>query len=55
MSSTPIMHRDEAGTPVRHTSVDVEVGHTVKVKSGPLADFDGIVTEVNPEAGKVTR
>ena len=48
-----IMHRDEAGTPVRHTSVDVEVGQTVKVKSGPLADFDGIVTEVNPEAGKV--
>lgn len=48
-----IMHRDETGAPVRHTTVDVEVGQTVKVTSGPLADFDGIVTEVNPEAGKV--
>jgi transcriptional antiterminator NusG len=25
----------------------------VKVTSGPLADFDGTVAEVNPETGKI--
>lgn len=39
-------------TPKR-TSVDLEVGQAVKVVSGPLADFDGTVSEIMPEAGKV--
>ena len=26
---------------------------SVKVVSGPLAEFDGVVSEVSPEAGKV--
>ena len=26
---------------------------SVKVTSGPLADFDGTISEVNPDAGKV--
>ena len=30
-----------------------EVGQSVKVVSGPLADFDGQISEVMPEAGKV--
>lgn len=34
-------------------STDIEVGDTVKVASGPLADFDGTVSEVSPESGKV--
>mgnify|MGYP001683469705 CR=1 FL=1 len=34
-------------------TTDLEVGQAVKVVSGPLADFDGLVSEVMPEAGKV--
>ena len=48
-----IMHRSEPGVTPKRTSVDIEVGQTVKVTSGPLADFDGTVSEVNPETGKV--
>lgn len=48
-----IMHRGESGAAPKRTSVALEVGQTVKVTSGPLADFDGTVTEVNPESGKV--
>ena len=29
------------------------IGQSVKVVSGPLAEFDGVVSEVSPEAGKV--
>lgn len=46
-------NRSEAGAPSKRTSVAFEPGQTVKVVSGPLADFDGTVTEVNPESGKV--
>ena len=48
-----IMHRSEPGTAPKRTSINMEVGQAVKVISGPLADFDGTVTEVNPESGKV--
>jgi len=37
----------------KKTSSSLEVGQAVKVVSGPLAEFDGIVSEVQPEAGKV--
>ncbi len=37
----------------RKVSTNLEVGMVVKVSSGPLADFDGVVSEVHPEAGKV--
>ena len=37
----------------KKTSTSLEVGQPVKVISGPLADFDGIVSEVSPESGKV--
>ena len=42
-------------TPVvpKRTSTSIEVGQAVRVVSGPLADFDGQVSEVMPEAGKV--
>lgn len=47
-----IMKRTSREAP-RKTSTNLEVGQTVKVVSGPLADFDGVVSEVSPEAGKV--
>ena len=37
----------------KKTSTDLEEGQSIKVVSGPLADFDGTVSEVNAEAGKV--
>ena len=48
-----MMRKSDRGTASKHTSVDIEVGTTVKVISGPLSDFDGKVSEVNAEAGKV--
>ena len=47
-----IMKRTSHEVPQR-TSTNIEVGQTVKVISGPLADFDGTVAEVSPESGKV--
>ena len=37
----------------KRTATNIEVGQSVRVLSGPLADFDGTVSEVNPDAGKV--
>ena len=37
----------------RKTATSLEVGQAVKVVSGPLAEFDGVVSEVSPEANKV--
>ena len=37
----------------KKTTIDLTEGQVVKVVSGPLADFDGTVSEVNAEAGKV--
>lgn len=47
-----IMKRTSSAAP-KKTSTVLEVGQSVKVTSGPLADFDGTVVEVSPEAGKV--
>lgn len=47
-----IMKRSKVDAP-KKTSLSVEPGQSVKVVSGPLADFDGVVSEVSPEAGKV--
>ncbi len=44
--------KPKQGAP-RKTSTDIEVGQSVKVVSGPLAEFDGTVSEVEPESGKV--
>lgn len=48
-----IMKRSSVVGPKKVTSSSLEVGQAVKVVSGPLADFDGTVSEVSPEAGKV--
>lgn len=47
-----IMKRTSQETP-KKTSSSIEVGQSVKVTSGPLAEFDGMVSEVSPEAGKI--
>lgn len=47
-----IMKRTSPSVP-KKTSTDFEEGQTVKVIAGPLADFDGVISEVNPEGGKV--
>lgn len=38
----------------KRTSTSIEVGQAVRVVSGPLADFDGQVSEVLAESGKIT-
>ena len=43
-----------SGTKVAsRTATAFEVGQTVKVVSGPLADFDGAITEIMTDSGKV--
>ena len=43
---------NEVETPTR-TSTSLEPGQSVRVLSGPLAGFDGQISEVNAETGKV--
>lgn len=45
--------RGTTPTASKRTSTSIEVGQSVRVVSGPLADFDGQVSEVMPEAGKI--
>lgn len=47
-----IMARTSKDAPKR-TSTDFVEGQTVRVVAGPLADFDGTISEVNADAGKV--
>jgi transcriptional antiterminator NusG len=47
-----IMKRTDSSVP-KKTSSNLSVGMSVKVMSGALAEFDGTISEVNPEAGKV--
>lgn len=47
-----IRKRTQAGAKPR-TSTDYVEGMSVKVTSGPFADFDGIIAEVNADQGKV--
>ena len=45
--------RSGVAAPKHTTTTSLEAGMAVRVVSGPLADFDGQVSEVNAEAGKV--
>ncbi len=47
-----IMKRTSVEAP-KKTSSNIEIGQAIHVVSGPLKDFDGLVSEVMPEAGKV--
>ena len=48
-----IMKRTESGGAKQRTSTDLVEGMGVKVTSGPFVDFDGTISEVNADAGKV--
>ena len=48
-----IMKRSSTAAPKKSVSSSLEVGQAVKVVSGPLAEFDGTISEVMPDAGKV--
>lgn len=48
-----MMRKSDKGNVAKRTAVNLEVGTSVRVTSGPLTDFDGQVTEVNAEQGKV--
>ena len=41
------------GAAPKRTATNLEVGQSIRVVSGPLADFDGQISEVMPEAGKI--
>jgi transcriptional antiterminator NusG len=47
-----IMKRSLADAP-KKTSSKLYVGQSIKVVNGPLAEFDGTISEVNPDAGKI--
>lgn len=48
-----MMRKSKKGEVPKRTAVGLEVGTSVRVTSGPLADFDGQVAEVDANAGKV--
>ncbi len=48
-----MMRKSDKGNGAKRTAVNLEVGTSVRVTSGPLTDFDGQITEVNAEQGKV--
>jgi transcriptional antiterminator NusG len=47
-----IVKRTEAGAKPK-TSTDFSEGQTVKITSGPFAEFDGTIAEVNLDQSKV--
>jgi transcriptional antiterminator NusG len=47
-----IMKNSRVDAP-KKTASNLAVGMSVKVTSGPLAEFDGTISEVQPEAGKI--
>lgn len=44
---------DKGSSAPKRAVVDIEVGTSIRVTNGPLADFDGKVSEGMPEQGKV--
>ena len=49
-----IMRRTERKAAVpKRMNVSLEVGQSIRVINGPLKDFDGQISEVMPDAGKV--
>ena len=40
-------------TATKRVSTDLEVGQTIRVVSGALADFEGVISEVMAEVGKI--
>ena len=48
-----ILHTGAGTGAVARAQVEFQLGESVKITSGPLADFDGEITDVNPDAQKL--
>ena len=48
-----ILHTGAATALHTRSQVEFQLGESVKITSGPLADFDGEITDVNPDAQKL--
>jgi transcription termination/antitermination protein NusG len=49
-----ILHTGDGGTALQTRSqVEFQLGESVKITSGPLADFDGEITDVNADGQKL--
>jgi transcriptional antiterminator NusG len=46
-----LLHRETAERP--RTQAQFEIGETVKIISGPLADFSGEIAEINDDQAKL--
>ena len=46
-------HRRRQRRVAQRSQVEFQLGESVKITSGPLADFDGEITDVNPDAQKL--
>jgi transcriptional antiterminator NusG len=49
-----ILHTGSSTAAAPRSTVDFQLGEAVKITSGPLADFDGEITEVNADQQKLT-
>jgi transcriptional antiterminator NusG len=48
-----ILHTGAGAAVAQRSQVEFQLGESVKITSGPLADFDGEITDVNPDAQKL--
>jgi transcriptional antiterminator NusG len=48
-----ILHTGPGTALAQRSQVEFQLGESVKITSGPLADFDGEITDVNPDAQKL--
>jgi transcription termination/antitermination protein NusG len=48
-----ILHTGTGGIAPTRAQVEFSLGESVKITSGPLADFDGEITDVNADAQKL--
>ena len=48
-----ILHTGAGMAAPQHSQVEFQLGESVKITSGPLADFDGEITDVNADAQKL--
>ncbi len=47
--------KSDKGNGAKRTAVNLEVGTSVRVTSGPHTDVDGQITEVNADQGKAAQ
>ena len=48
-----ILHTGAGTALAQRSQVEFQLGESVKITSGPLADFDGEITDVNPDGQKL--